>query len=449
MKSVKLYEKLTLYRSLLYDRVYTRCISNAIGIYLNRAIILRMIYFSELKGKSVRNENNQKIGVLEDLTFLAEDTPKITKLVINNKSPDKIIIPIEYLSPKSIGLTHETIFVKNDYHSLELQINEMFLGKNLLDKQIIDLVGHKVVRVNDIALQDKPELNVVGVDVGVLGILRWLNLDGILIKAHSFFNIHISSKLLPWANIQPLELARGKVVLKKEDKKLKRLKPEDLAIYLNKTTVANTVKILKILNIEQAVKVISSLSPNYQTALFQTIKSEQASNYLFLLPLERAANILLDLSKKKRGIILSLLDEEKRQELLHLIELTKISAIGRALTTKCLSVPASMTVKQVINQIKTETEDFPALNYIYVTNENKQLVGALSLHELLMENFDTPVYKLMNQNLIMIHLNTPKELAIKDMLRYKLDALPVVDKNRKILGMVVLDDLTDQILEKI
>jgi len=68
-----------------------------------------MIYFSELKGKSVRNENNQKIGVLEDLTFLAEDTPKITKLVINNKSPDKIIIPIEYLSPKSIGLTHETI----------------------------------------------------------------------------------------------------------------------------------------------------------------------------------------------------------------------------------------------------------------------------------------------------------------------------------------------------
>ena len=325
----------------------------------------------------------------------------------------------------------------------------MFLGKNLLDKQIIDLVGHKVVRVNDIALQDKPELNVVGVDVGVLGILRWLNLDGILIKAHSFFNIHISSKLLPWANIQPLELARGKVVLKKEDKKLKRLKPEDLAIYLNKTTVANTVKILKILNIEQAVKVISSLSPNYQTALFQTIKSEQASSYLFLLPLERAADILLDLSKKKRGIILSLLDEEKRQELLHLIELTKISAIGRALTTKCLSVPASMTVKQVINQIKTETEDFPALNYIYVTNENKQLVGALSLHELLMENFDTPVYKLMNQNLIMIHLNTPKELAIKDMLRYKLDALPVVDKNRKILGMVVLDDLTDQILEKI
>ena len=170
---------------------------------------------------------------------------------------------------------------------------------------------------------------------------------------------------------------------------------------------------------------------------------------MFLLPLERAANILLDLSKKKRGIILSLLDEEKRQELLHLIELTKISAIGRALTTKCLSVPATMTVKQVINQIKTETEDFPALNYIYVTNENKQLVGALSLHELLMENFDTPVYKLMNQNLIMIHLNTPKELAIKDMLRYKLDALPVVDKNRKILGMVVLDDLTDQILEKI
>ena len=196
-----------------------------------------MLYFSEIVGKKVYTEDNIHIGYLEDLIFLVAENPIVTKFVIRDQANQKLIISIDYLQKINKILTIEKEFLVS-----YLEENELYLVKNLLDKQIIDLKGNKIVRVNDVALQDKDKLSIAGVDVGILGIFRRLRIGAEnFYKIASFFNIKLASQFLSWADIQPLELMRGNVRLRKR-RKIRKIRPEDLADYLEKTNVINARK---------------------------------------------------------------------------------------------------------------------------------------------------------------------------------------------------------------
>lgn len=408
-----------------------------------------MIYFSEIKGSPIYSSDQHVIGKLEDLSFLINGMPTITNLIVKSKKGKKITIPSKYLLKDNITFLEKPIIVDKNYQEGQISKNELQILSNLLDKQIIDLVGNKVVRVNDIAIQDKEELYIAGVDVGVLGILRWLKLEDNIIKLYSFFKIKIVPKLLSWGDVQPLHLTRGKLMLKKKEAVLKNVRPEDLAEHLEKTHVDNTRRLIRFLDEERAADVISNLNPNYQSRLFLSLIPDEAARWINYIDLDDAVDILLLLPAKKREQICSLLTPDKKDQLNNLLNLSKISDIGKFINTQYISVSPFLTVKEVIAMIKKETRLFPILNYAYVINEKKQLVGVFSLHELLLQNMDIQVVKFMMQNLIVLHLHTPKDVALRRMLKYKLSALPVVEKNKRLIGMVLLDDLTDEILEHV
>lgn len=405
-----------------------------------------MLYFSELCNKKIYTEDDLYLGKLKDFIFLATDNPLITKIVIENKNKQKEIIASDYI----IKINKKIILEKN-YLSSYLEENELYLVKNLLDKQIIDIKGNKIVRVNDVALTKiNNQLFIAGVDIGLIGLLRRIR----IFSGHeiynflSRFNIRLTSKFLSWADIQPLELSRGQVKLKKIEDKLEEIRPEDLASYLEKTNLINTKKILRILEIEKAAEVISNLNINYQTALFKNFKPETAAKFLKYIDPDEAVDVLLTLSQKKQKIILDILDEKTKKNILKLLELSK-NPIGALITTEYLTVTSETSVRQVIDKIKKEATDFSTLDYVYVINKKEELVGVFSLYDMLLENLDTPVYKFMTQNVIVVHLSTPEEIVIKKMLKYKIYALPVIDENKKILGIITLDDLSNDILKKL
>ncbi len=408
-----------------------------------------MIYFSEIKNRKVYTEENKEIGHLEDLVFQVNGTPKITKLIVRDVNKNKHIIPTLYITQGEYTYLGDPILIDDNFQSTQIEENELYVIKNLLDKQIIDLVGHKVVRVNDIALQDKGELYIAGVDVSLLGILRWLKIADVVIKACKNFNYTLQPKLLSWTDIQPLELARGKVILRKEEKKLTRVKPEDLADYLEKTNLANTGRIIRLLDSEKAAAVIGNLNTNYRSTLFQNFKPETSAKWLSFIEPTDAIDILLTLSAKKREAILALISEQKRQEIQQLLDLASVSPTGNLLTTQFLAVPATVNVKDVIYKIKKETYKYYSLNYIYVLNNQEELVGVFNLHELLLQNNDTPVYKFMLQNVVTILVNTPAQITLKKMLKYKITALPVVDKKRHLVGIMLWDDLVNLFSNKL
>jgi CBS domain-containing protein/sporulation protein YlmC with PRC-barrel domain len=408
----------------------------------NRVYNFFMIYFSELQGKPVYTEDEVYVGTFEDFIFYSSEKANITKIVIRNLQKNRFIIPIEYL----IKLNGK-IIIKKEYNTSELQEGELFILRNILDKQIIDIVGHKVVRVNDVFIQDENGLCITGVDIGLLGLLRRLKLEDIIIKAYRIFNIKLVPKLLSWTYIQPLELTRGKVKLKKEEGKLAKIRPEDLAEYLGKTNIANTKKILKILDEKHAASVIGNLNVNYQIEIFKNFSSEKSAKILSLIDIDEAVDILLTFSKKRREEIIQYMNEDKKKEIYYLLTLST-TPIGEVLTTEYLVVSSETTVKEVMDLIKKQTVNFKSFYCVYIKNNENQIVGVFNLHELLLQDAETPVYKFMIQNVIVIHLTTPQEIIIKKMLKYKLIALPVIDKDKHILGIVTTYDVTESILQK-
>jgi sporulation protein YlmC with PRC-barrel domain/CBS domain-containing protein len=405
-----------------------------------------MYYFSELVNKKVVNTNNKQIGTLKDFLFLAEESPKVTKLFIKKGKRKTFAIVI-----KDLVKIDKNVVVNADYVEKDVAEREFSLAKNLLNRQIIDVKGGKVVRVNDIAIQDKDnnsEYYIAGVDVGFRAILRWFKLEKPTVPIYKALNIFSHPHFLSWGDIEPLELARGTIQLKKDISDLERMRPEDLADYLEKTNIKNVNKIIVGLDASYAADVIEDLNVNYQTALFKRFPTEQATRLIDILEPDEAVDILLTLPREKRIEILEGLEAKKREELKELIKYSKTS-VGKLLNPDFITINSELTASQALSEIKTLLPESPFASYIYTHNSEKHLVGVVSLADILKQESDVQLFKFMEQDVVVAHLTTPQEIALKRMLKYKLYALPVIEDNRKMIGVVKFDDMVEDIERKL
>ncbi len=404
-----------------------------------------MIFFSEIIKHEVKTEDLIPIGKLEDIVFLASEKPLITGIVVNYKG-QKIIIPIQYF----LRLTPNSIIIEKKFSTVTLKKNELFVKKNLIDRQIIDIKGNKVVRVNDIVFQQKNDkYSILGVDISFLGVLRWFGIDDIVIELVKFIlNKNLSPNILPWKNIQPLELEKGKILLKEEEEKIEKIHPADLADYLEQTNVENTIHFLDELDDKLVGDIVNNLNINYQTAIFRKLKPKKATQILNFVDPDEAVDILVTLPYYKRKRIVDNLDEEAKKEISYLLKMSK-TPIGEAMTSEYFVVYPEEKVRNVILRIRKEGREYSFLNYIYVVNKNNQLVGVIDLYELIAAQPNTPIYKIMISNVVSIYLSTPKKLALKKMLKYKLSALPVISSNKKMLGIVTFDDISEELEKKL
>lgn len=400
-----------------------------------------MLYFAELSGKKVMSSDGKIIGTLTDFAFLATDQPLITKIRIDTKV-GHILVPVS--SMKSI--TH-TVVLSPGYETIGIAENELSVRIHLLDQQIIDIKGNKVVRVNDVVIQDKPYFVIAGVDVGILGIARWLRLEQWLNKQISRFGTSLRSDFLPWENIQPLELSRGKVQLKREEAKLTKLAPEDLADHLERLSVKNLTKILDLLPTEYEAEVIQNLNVSRQRELLRSIQPKHAASILSLIDPDEAVDILLTLSERRRELIKPLLTEEARLRIDYLLSLSTTD-IGSLATTDFFTVEPEETTMNVRRRMKRDTTLATPLTYIYVINKKRELVGVCNLHELLLQDGDIPMYKFMIPNVVAVYLTTPPEIAMKKMVKYKIYSLPIINDKRQILGVITIDDLVESMQDK-
>lgn len=409
-----------------------------------------MLYFSELSGKRVVTDNGTVVGRLNDLLFLSGTQPVVTKLVVTGKSETPYFIPISFLTRLN------TTFTISDGFTIEpLAENELYVNKNVLDQQIIDIKGNKVVRVNDVALQDKPAaatsgatLVVAGVDIGIIGILRWFGLDETFGKLLRMLGITVTSRFLSWADIQPLALSRGHVVLKKEEKKLSQFRPEDLADHLENMSMRNVTRMLDLMDETLAADVVENLNLTYQQNLFKQFTPQRCAKLIERIDTDEAVDILLSLTSKRRKDIIKLLSQAKQAEIAELMDLST-TPIGGLITKSFFTAHPDETAGRIKARIHKETDAAKSINYVFAVNANDQLVGVVNLHELLMQTADTPLYRFMNTSLIVLHLTTPVKIAARRMFKYQLEALPVIDNNKHILGVVSIDDMGDWILGQV
>jgi magnesium transporter len=404
-----------------------------------------MLYFSQLKGKKIVTEEKKIIGTLRDVLFLSTDTPLVTKLLLRDTDGQMIAVPIE-----SVKQLNHVITLSDKFPIEERKENELSVMKNLMDRQIIDVKGSKVVRVNDVAIQDKlgKSWYIAGVDIGFRGILRWMQLETAALPVYRALGMQSHPHFLSWTDFEPLELEKGKVQLKKDIDSLERMRPEDLADYLEQTNIRNVNKVVTSLDEEYAADVIEDLNANFQSALFRRFSPEKAAKLIELIDPDDAVDILLTLPKEKRKEILEALPERKQKKLISLLKLSN-TAIGQLITTDYIYTYPNETVQQTIEIAREKAKEIEFAMYIYVINEENQLTGVFKLDELFRQEPNAVVANFMEQDIIVVHLTTPLDIAIKRMLKYKIYALPVLDANKQMLGIITFNDVAEDILEEL
>lgn len=398
-----------------------------------------MLYFAELAGKAVVSSDGKRIGRVTDFYFLGAEQPLLTKLRIQTIENTPLYVPIT-----NIKTINGNIVLTPGFESTEPSEQDLSIRTHLLDQQIIDISGNKVVRVNDVVIQQKPYYVIAGVDVGILGIARWLNIEQSINKGLALFGKSTTSDFLSWDNVQPVELSRGKIVMKHEETKLTRLAPEDLADHLERLSLKNLTKILDLLPSEYETDVIQNLNLGRQRDLLRNIKPEKAANILSRIDPDEAADILLTLSERRRNLILPFLSPEAKTPIDYLVSLSKTD-IGDVATNELVTADPEETAGKVKSRLHDEASKFSQLSYVFVINKKKELVGVFNLQELIAQDNDTPVYKFMSPNVVVISLTTPREIALKKMIKYKLYGLPLINDKRQLLGLVTIDDLLEKL----
>lgn len=400
-----------------------------------------MLYFSEISGKKVFTQDRRLMGKVVDLLFVSDETPLVTKFAVKTPKGETLLIPDKYVKKNGIGF-----IVNNNYKTEEQIENETSVLRKLQNQQIVDIDGSKVIRVNDVVINDVPDFTISGIDVGMLGIFRWIGSAKFLTGLLRSLNIKYESDFIPWSEIDAGEVAKGRIVLKSEMKRLETIHPADLAEHLEHATIQNVLRSLKVMDEKLSARVVADLNIDYQREIFQQFNPEHAGQILSLIPPDDAVDVLLSLDAKKREKILEHIQKDKKELILYLINHAK-TPIGHIMNTEYIVIPSDATVKVTISKIKKHTQDFSELHYVYAKNNKDQIVGVVNLHELLLQNQDEQIYKFMNQNLVLGRLTTPKEILLRRMIKYKIYAIPIVDENRKIFGIVSLQDVTEEMLE--
>lgn len=398
-----------------------------------------MLYFSELLNRKVFTEDNILVGKLQDLVFKLSDSAEITKVVVASKLDPKTIIDIA-----DVVKMNGSVILKKNYHTKELEDNELYISKNLLDSQIIDISGDKMVRVNDVAIQNQPILYIAGVDIGLIGFLRWFGLEDFANKLFNRYGIKLSSQFLSWGDIQTLELSRGHVKIKTEQTKLQKIRPEDLADYLEQTNMENIGQVLRSFTLEHAGEVLNNLNLNYQVEFFKRNDLKEAAHFMSHMEPEEATDVLVALPKKKREGLLELLNESSKKQIEHLLSIS-VTPVGDLVSTEFLTFDSNVTARDILKTVKEVGQNFGELLYVYFLNSEKQLVGVSSLKSVITQNPDAAAFKFMKPQIEVVSLSTPESVVWKKLLKYKFYVLPVVDKNRQMIGIVKLDDVSELI----
>lgn len=397
-----------------------------------------MLYFSSFVGKKCLSSDHRLIGVVTDCVFLTSNPPRVTKFEIKTEANQKY-----FINTSDIGILNSDIILSKGWKKvLKLDTDELMLKSTILDKQIIDIEGKKVVRVNDISFSQKgsSKIFLAGVDTSFWAVWRWVYMEKFFLKIFQLIGKNFEPQILTWSQIQLLDFAEGKIKLNTLKDNVSNMPAEDLADYLEKTTIKNVIATLDLVDPEYKSEVIAELNLTYQMAVFEEMTNPESAKVIEYMESDEAVDVLLELSKYRRNKILARLGQTRRSELLELIALSK-HGLGKYLSTEFLALPATDSLGQILAKIRTQTNHFGHLYHVYLTSKSGKLVGVMSLHDILTQKSDQIASDCMETNLVISYLNTPLEVIHKRMIKYNLSALPVLDKHKEILGIVTFDDV--------
>ena len=331
-----------------------------------------------------------------------------------------------------------------------LQPDEVLLARDLLNKQIVDTQGLKVVRVNDLKLSESgTQLRLLGAEVGARGILRGLHplIERIVVGAAGLFNKKIDERIIAWNYMDLLDRDLSDVQLSVSHKLLDELHPADVADILEQLDPQQRANVFKHLDDAQAGEALAEMEDELQADFIEDMDEERAADVLGDMDPDDAADIVRDLSYEKAEKLLRLMGVEDAAEIRRLLGYRDGTA-GGMMTTQYVAVRSTDTVRQAIEKLRAADEDdIPNVHYVYVLDDDDRLVGVASLRTLVLNNDDAIMSDIMYEEVISVNPGEEEDEVVEDIFKYELTAMPVVDEHNVMLGLITVDDAWDAIEE--
>lgn len=404
-----------------------------------------MLYLSQVVGRPVRDHHDEPIGKVADLiAALGTRYPPVTGLVVATDRR-RIFLPwssVASLDEGGARLRTGTI----DIGKFRQRPNEILLHDDLMDKQIVDIDGRKVVRVNDLRLDEIEGTNrLVAVDVGTAGLLRRLGLERLYRRLARRLGLPVGERYIDWEDVDPVESSVASIKLRVPHAGLAELHPADLATIIDQLGRRDRAGILASLDDEAAADAIEEMEPETQVEVLEDLPPERAADILEEMSPDDAADLVADLSETTREEILALMEQDEAAAVQELLGYPEDTA-GGIMTTEFVAVPTHLTAAETIDRLRELEPDAETIYYVYVVDDGERLVGVLSLRDLIVARPATKIEDIMFSEPVAAGVLAPEDEVAQLVARYNLLAVPVVEDGGRMVGIVTVDDAMDTVL---
>ncbi len=404
-----------------------------------------MLFLSQVVGRPVRDRDGDIFGKVRDLIVaLGEKYPPVTGVVVRVADGRDIFLPWTDVAEIDVGgaRLHTT---RIDIASFRQRPNEIRLWLDLLDKQIVDVEDRKIVRVNDIQLAPvEGHLRLVAVDVGLAGLLRRLGLSGPGERLARVLHLE-AENYIEWEDVDPVESSVSSLKLRVPHEALSTLHPADVAHIVEQLAPRDRAGILAALDDERAADVLEELAADDQVDLLEALSPERAADILEEMGPDEAADLVADLSSARQEELLGLMEPQEASDVRELLAYGEETA-GGLMTTDFITIKPDQTAEQVIDMLRELHPDADQVYYLYVTDADGTLVGTITLRGLIIARPETRVVEFMRPEPISVALDVDAEQVGGAIARYNLLALPVVDAEGRMQGIVTVDDAFERAL---
>lgn len=412
-----------------------------------------MIYLSQLMGNPVYAADGEKIGTVSDLGIATGEVfPRVTSLAFKGPGRTPFMISwrkyVDTYDEKEIHLKVPAVEIRFSY----LQPDEVLIARDILNKQIVDTRGMRVVRVNDLKLSDtsSTQLRLLGAEVGARGILRSLSpaLEHVALKVARTFGHPIPERIIAWSYMDLVERDLSNVKLSVSHKTLDDMHPADIADIIERLDPRLRGQVFAQLDDEQRAGAMAEFDDDAMAAeLMGGMNEREASRMLSEMDPDDAAELVSELDYDKAEKLLRLMGVQEQRAIRQLLGYREDTA-GRIMTSEFAALPEGKTVADAVELLRGLDEDFESVRYVYLSDEDNKLSGVVTLNSLIVAEPQTPLADICTREVITASPEDDQEDVAEDIAKYNLLAMPVVADDGHLLGIVTVDDALDVLEEE-
>ena len=439
-----------------------------------------MIFLSTLLRQSIFDIENHRLGILKDIYVSLQETfPVVTALLITpsnlRSSNNDLVVPwsqVDHLEAEKVYVTVK----QSRIAPYTPGSDELLLRRDLLDKQIVDTQGFRVVKVNDLKLaQIKGTARLIGADISFSGLLRRLGILTPIEWLGKVLPVHLDERTITWNYIEPIQVVRvgtsqlapamagagttgtagtavaggivPQVQLNVSHTRLADLHPADIADILEQLNVEEAGAVLETLDTETAADILNEVETSRQSEILSELDPERASDLLERLAPDDAADILSEIPQEEAERLLALMPAEESRPIRDLLRYGAETA-GGIMTNEVLSLSQDFTVEEALAYLRQHSEHMEMIYYLYIVDDERHLVGVVSLRQLVTADPSAQLKTLMDDDVISVKVDDDQEEVARVIAKYDLLGVPVVDAENHLVGLVTVDDVIDVIHEE-